>query len=161
MVGHAQFELAPRGDTPSTQRLYDAVQYGAIPIFISDQIFRVGLPFQCFVPYRRFVLSVREVKMARAAPDSLAQLLNGTSARRRQRMRKLLRWYRRDLLWNFPDSRVPENTLLEAARLRGVLPRGTCCWEDARREKGSAVMQWDATFSGIGEEWKRPWQTKV
>ena len=46
-------------------------------------------------------------------------------------MRATLTAMARDLLWDFPGSRVVDNVLLEAARLRGKLP-GVCCFEDAR-----------------------------
>ena len=46
-------------------------------------------------------------------------------------MHEILTAMARDLLWDFPGSRVVDNVLLEAARLRGKLP-GVCCFEDAR-----------------------------
>jgi len=55
-----QFCLCPRGDNPSSPRLYEAVQHGAIPVFISDMVFQTSVPFQCWVPYSNFTLSVSE-----------------------------------------------------------------------------------------------------
>ena len=103
----------------------------ALPIIVSDQLFRVGLPFPCFVPYRRFLVEVPERQIHADAPRALLDVLNQTRQPRRRRMRETLSAMARDLLWDFPGSRVVDNVLLEAARLRGKLP-GVCCFEDAR-----------------------------
>ena len=46
----SEFLLAPRGDFPTSRRLYEAMAYGAIPVLMADDIFAVGIPFQCFIP---------------------------------------------------------------------------------------------------------------
>ena len=33
---------------------------GTLPVFVSDELWSVGLPFQCLVPWRRFAFSVAE-----------------------------------------------------------------------------------------------------
>jgi hypothetical protein len=43
-----EFALAPRGDTASSRRLVEAMQYGAIPVIISDAFFQVRTaPLHC------------------------------------------------------------------------------------------------------------------
>ena len=51
------------------------------------------------------------------AAASLAAIERAIPPRRRQRMRRLLAHFRRDLLWRVPGSRVAENILFDAARL--------------------------------------------
>ena len=46
MLLHSEFVLAVRGDTLTSRRLADAVSYGAIPIFVGDEVFEMGIPFQ-------------------------------------------------------------------------------------------------------------------
>ena len=131
LMRRAEFVLYVRGDTPTTSRLQEALVAGALPIIVSDQLFRVGLAFPCFVPYRRFLVEVPERQIHADAPRALLDVLNQTRQPRRRRMRETLGAMARDLLWDFPGSRVVDNVLLEAARLRGKLP-GVCCFEDAR-----------------------------
>lgn len=127
----ARFALCPRGDTPTSTRLYDAVATGAIPVLISDHVWSMGMPFQCLVPYQLLTVSVQESEIARAPAATLRKVAANTAGAMEERMRRLLRHFRRDLLWRAPDSRVAENVLLEAARAAATLqPDGRsapCC----------------------------------
>mmetsp|Transcript_35096 Transcript_35096/g.88264 ORF Transcript_35096/g.88264 Transcript_35096/m.88264 type:complete len:561 (-) Transcript_35096:179-1861(-) len=134
----AEFALAPRGDTASSRRLVDAMQYGALPVIISDSFFQVAGPFQCWVPYDLFVVQLRELDILRAPAAMLHHVARTLGATQRLRMRTLLQHFRRDLLWDVRESRVAENVLLaaEAARAsqRGasvccMLPDRTCVME--------------------------------
>ena len=131
LLMRARFVLSPRGDSPMTARLYESVAFGSIPIFVSDRYFQVGAPFQAFVPYLRFTLQLSEAAVHRDATGQVLGVLDRMSARRERRMRELLLAARRDLLWNAPHSRVAENVLLEAARMRGKLPAAAlACFEE-------------------------------
>ena len=62
LLSRSQFTLSPRGDSPSTARLYDAAQYCSIPVLISDTQFELASPFQCFVPYELFTVQIPEAE---------------------------------------------------------------------------------------------------
>jgi hypothetical protein len=129
MLQHSQFALCPRGDNPTSQRLYDAVNYGAIPIFISDDSFLTSNPFQCFVPYNHISLTISE---AACSEDCGVALKNATSrfdAAALHRTRQMIRHFRKDLLWKTEGSRVMENLLLTAFQMRNpkALDLSECC----------------------------------
>ena len=77
VLSRTRFALCPRGDVPTTPRPFDAARYGAIPVLISDHINRVGLPFQCWVPWRLLSLVLPE----RDAKGGFAEALRNLSAR--------------------------------------------------------------------------------
>ena len=124
LVGRSVFALAPRGDTASSRRLSDAMLYGAVPIFISDNLLDVGAPFRCHVPYQLFSLQLTERAFMRD-PGRALRAAENLSAAAIGRMQALIAHFRQDLLWRHPRSRVAENVLLEAARLLGR-PEACC-----------------------------------
>ena len=67
---NATFCFAPRGDTPTSRRLSDGMAYGAIPIFISDELAQHGVPFPCYVPYELFSLWLPERQLLAASNPS-------------------------------------------------------------------------------------------
>uniref|UniRef100_A0A7S4BPF1 Exostosin GT47 domain-containing protein n=1 Tax=Chrysotila carterae TaxID=13221 RepID=A0A7S4BPF1_CHRCT len=113
VLSRARFLLCPRGDTPSSNRLVEAFAFGAIPVLLSDRIYQVGLPFQCFVPWK--LLSVQWPEKDYVA---LARTTQRMHARMEARMRRLLFLFRDDMLWHSTTSRVVSNVLLETARMR-------------------------------------------
>ena len=118
MLRRARFALCLRGDIPSSPRPYDAIRYGAIPVFISDHLWRVGLPFQCWVPWRLLSHSIAEAAFLHDPGGALRNISDSTNAHTENRMRMLLGHFARDLLWRHPRSRVAENILLTAANAR-------------------------------------------
>lgn len=124
ILPRTEFLLAPRGDTPSSDRLYEAAQYCNIPLLLSDQQFEVGTPFQCLVPYQLFTVAVAERAFLRDGTDALRSATGGLSRHAINRMRALIAHYRRDLLWDLPGNRVAENILLDASRTSGA---HSCC----------------------------------
>lgn len=52
------FCLSPRGDTPSSRRLFDAVSAGCIPVITESQIVRGAVPFPDHLNYRGFSVVV-------------------------------------------------------------------------------------------------------
>ena len=114
-----------------TERLYQSVAFGSIPVIVSDRFFQVGAPFQNIVPYLRFAIQLNEAAVHRNVASELLKVLDRLSARREQRMRELALAAQRDLLWSSPHSRVGENVLLEAARVRRKLSAATlACFEE-------------------------------
>ena len=114
LLRDAQYIVAPRGDTPSSARLYQAAVSGAIPLFVSDDYFKVGVPFPCLVPCTLLALCAREAPMGRSPRETLASIDREVTAGHRKRMRALLNHFAADLLWTHPRSRVAENVLLQA-----------------------------------------------
>ena len=115
-MARARFNLVLPGDSPSSRRLYDGFAAGALPVLVSDQIWSVGLPFQCLVPWRRLAFSVAEAAFeteggALGALRRLSELQPSLL----QRMQRLANHHRRDVLWNMNGSRVAENLLVTAA----------------------------------------------
>ena len=133
LLPDTRFALCPRGDTTTTMRTYDAIRHGAIPVFLADEIWRVGLPFQCFVPWELLSFQVPEASILnlKTAAVTLREIADGTTLAAERRMRELLARFARDVLWRTDARRVAENILLEAARTRTRQPHGggeeACC----------------------------------
>lgn len=86
----AAFCFVPRGDTPSSRRLFDAMISGCLPVIISDGIDR-HLPFSSVIPYSDFVFRIRE-KEWNSDPKAVLQRLRtisvGQADQRRTAMAK-------------------------------------------------------------------------
>ena len=125
----ARFSLCLRGDVPSSPRPYEAIRFGAIPVIVSDHLWRIGIPFQCLVPWRLMTFSIAETVFATGAAGALREIADGVLPANERRMRELISHFGRDVLWRHPASRVAENALLEAVRVvrqrRGQGP--SCC----------------------------------
>jgi len=113
----AEFTVAPRGDNPTSPRIYEGPAFGAIPVIISDDIYKYAMPFQCLVPYNSFSLQVPEAACNTNCGIALSNAVNISQAAK-DRKRELLKHFQRDLLWDIPGSRVAENILLDMAQWR-------------------------------------------
>ena len=116
LMRRARFNLVLRGDSPSSRRLVDGIAAGALSVLVSDELWTVGLPFGCLVPWRRmaFTMAERQFETESGAADALRQL-DRMSLSHLQRMQRVANRHRRDLIWNLNESRVAENLLLTAA----------------------------------------------
>lgn len=115
-MASTKFNLVLRGDSPSSRRLYDGLAAGALPVLVSDQIWSVGLPFQCLVPWRRFAVSIAEASFVTAAgAEGALRRLAQLPAAALARLQRSANRHRRDVVWNMNGSRVAENVLLTAA----------------------------------------------
>jgi len=127
----SEFSLQLRGDDPSSPRLYAAAQYCSLPIIISDQQYTHATPFQCLVPYHLFSMQINESDFLVRGAETLREVSDTLTLPIRRRMRELLAHFRKDLLWQLPGNRVPENILLDTVRGRGAdkgsTQRGGCC----------------------------------
>ena len=95
---------------------------------MSDHIWEMGMPFQCFVPHALMTVSVNESDIERDAASTLRRVAEGIGPLADERMRHLIRHFRRDLLWRVQGSRVAENLLIEAARAAASFEgRSLCC----------------------------------
>ena len=89
---------------------------------------QMGMPFQCWVPWRLMTASIDEASFRRDAAAALQAIEDSVTPRVEARMRQLLRHFGRDVLWRHPRSRVADNVLLAAARWkdRGTPLHGCC-----------------------------------
>lgn len=72
MASH-EFCFVPRGDTPGSSRLFDAVAAGCIPVIVSDHI---ELPFREIVPYPEFTFTIPEDDFISDPAGTLARIVN-------------------------------------------------------------------------------------
>ena len=116
LMRRTKYNLILRGDSPSSRRLYDGIAVGAISVLVSDQLWSVGLPFGCLVPWRRFAFTLREEPFTtEAGARSTLESLDELSPQVLARMQRLANRHRKDILWNINGSRVAENLLVTAA----------------------------------------------
>ena len=115
-MGRARFNLVLRGDSPPSRRLYDGIGAGALTVLVSDEIWRVGLPFQCLIPWRDIAVTVGEAPFLSARGGRAEiEAVSARSTARLDATQRLANAYRRDVLWNVDGSRVAENVLITAA----------------------------------------------
>lgn len=130
MLSRTIFAICTRGDVPTSPRPYDAIRHGAIPVILGDNVWALGMPFQCFVPYDLMTVSISERQLLRVdLPGSLRNISASIDSMQLSRMQELINHFSRDVLWffrNVSSSRVAENLLLEAARWRLRKPQGCC-----------------------------------
>jgi len=115
ILDKVQFTICPGGDNPSSPRLYEAVSHGAIPIILSDEAFQTANPFQCLVPYNQISVSVAEKDCAKNCGAAMQSATARFDEAMLTRTRRLLRHFKKDLLWTAQGSRVAENLLLTIA----------------------------------------------
>ncbi|KAK9834898.1 hypothetical protein WJX81_007246 [Elliptochloris bilobata] len=107
----SQFSLMIKGDSPSSQRLYDSLAYGTIPVIISNRLWHTGMPFPGKVPWQDLVYSLEE----NFTIDEFKQVM-ATPMDTIIRKRELIRMYFKDVSWTVPGSRVVDNILEETLR---------------------------------------------
>ena len=107
---HATFCLAPRGDTASSKRIYEAIAAGCIPVIIADSL---RLPFRRRLRWEAFSLRVREADVLADPRRLLAQLRAMPEAKVARMQRALLR-ARPSFLWHLdPTRRSAVDAILE------------------------------------------------
>jgi len=97
MLG-ATFCWIPRGDNPTSRRIFDAVAAGCIPVVVSDDIARY-LPFRWAVDWRAMILQVPEAVFTRNA-KGVAEAVLALPDAAVAALRKRLDAARYKLLWN-------------------------------------------------------------
>lgn len=114
------FCLVPKGDTPTSRRLFDAIVAGCIPIIVSDEIF---LPFDGFLDWGKFAIKVQEKDVLEAAGSrTIADYIERIPKETIQEMQVYLRSVRDDFIYGrgSPLSKQPgrciDNILLAVAR---------------------------------------------
>ena len=113
-----------RGDLPGSNRVYDIVKAGAVPVMVSNDV-DVTLPFPDVVPWKQLRYSVDEHKKS---PEAWTTVLRADRADI-ERKRAIIAKHAEDVLWEADGSRVTTNVLLGAARfclgLNIPLPAGS------------------------------------
>ena len=110
----SEFCVVPKGDTPTSSRLYSAIACGCVPLIIADHI-RPHLAFSRAVDFERFVAFVPEGEFGR---DPVAAVSNVTShlAPRLESIRDAMEAAGPDLLLEYEPSsrsRVVDHLLAE------------------------------------------------
>ncbi|KAF8779071.1 hypothetical protein HU200_003038 [Digitaria exilis] len=96
----SKFCLNIAGDTPSSNRLFDAIVSHCVPVIISDDI---ELPFEDVLDYSEFCVFVRAADAARKG--FLLRLLRGVSQEEWTRMWRRLKEVARHFEYQFPSRR--------------------------------------------------------
>ena len=97
----SRFCLAPRGDTASSKRTYEAIAAGCIPVIITDGL---SLPFDRRLVWSRFSLRFTEAE-ALADPLGLLAKLRAMPPDKVAAMRAALLEARPNFLWHTDPAR--------------------------------------------------------
>lgn len=97
-MANSKFCLNIAGDTPSSNRLFDAIVSHCVPVIISDEI---ELPFEDVLDYSEFCVFVRATDAVRER--FLVQVLRGIGREEWERMWRRLRKVARHFEYGFPS----------------------------------------------------------
>ena len=95
------FCLAPRGDTASSRRVYEAIATGCIPVIIADDL---ALPFAKRLKYDEFSVRITE-RYALKEPMQMLQHLRAMPAAKVRRMQAKILEARVHFIWHTDPSR--------------------------------------------------------
>lgn len=99
-MSNASFCLVPKGDTPTSRRLFDAIMAGCIPVIVSDGI---SLPFKDFVDWPSFSVRLDEDKVDAEGVYVKKYFDDHLSYHVIMSMRQKLDMYRDDFLYGLGD----------------------------------------------------------
>ena len=94
---NSTFCLIPRGDNPTSNRLFDAIWAGCIPVIISENI-DLALPFSNFVEWTQFTIRVPQ-DLVLNQPPLLLRLLRTLPAPQVRAMRQALWQVRHNFMY--------------------------------------------------------------
>ena len=72
MINQSYFSICPRGFGPTSFRLYESIQAGTIPIYITDKFF---LPFKEFLDWQEFSVLLKPRKIS-SIPKIVDRIIN-------------------------------------------------------------------------------------
>mmetsp|Transcript_28805 Transcript_28805/g.73978 ORF Transcript_28805/g.73978 Transcript_28805/m.73978 type:complete len:151 (-) Transcript_28805:366-818(-) len=112
MLQH-RFCLVPRGDTPSSGRLFSALACRCIPIVLAKTL-PEHLPYQSLpiTPYAHWTLSLSESAFLIDPKDTVTSAMQAAEPRLHA-LRRAMDEVAADLLYEAPSSRVASNMLRE------------------------------------------------
>ena len=119
MMG-STFCLAPRGDTASSRRVYEAIATGCIPVIIADDL---ALPFAKRLRWQDFSVRVTE-RFALTQPLQMLDNLRRMPQARVEAMQRAVLKARPSFLWHTDPARK--------SAVDYVL-HDICSWQDAGR----------------------------
>lgn len=110
LLSESRFALIFRGDAPTTSHLYDAIGAGVVPVLVGETIQRVGLPFTGIVSWP-------DISVSLPADFTIEDLeaLQQMSDEVYHRKLRALRHHQKDLLWNYHNSIVFDNAMVQMA----------------------------------------------
>jgi hypothetical protein len=136
-VTTTEFCFVPRGDTPSSRRLFDAVLAGCIPVVISN---KVDLPFSHKIPWHKIIIKVEESIWVKS-PSSVVREIRNIAAEERTNMRRLMSAYWREIDYE-SKGRVFSNMLVSFngayANTEAYLDQVTSNWAQAASDLSSS-----------------------
>ena len=107
---NSKFSLMTRGHDFQSERLFSSMSSATINLIFSDFLFETGVPFQCFVPWKEFVFQIDSNRFFEDPLSSLSEVISLDDKKLSEIQKKIIE-YRRDVLWDHPESRVAENIL--------------------------------------------------
>lgn len=110
MLAH-EFCLVPRGDTPSSGRLFGALACRCVPLILSNK-FSEHFPYKSIGRYDKWTVTVGEGEFLREPKAAIERAL-AKARPRLPNMRAAMDNAAAELLYDAPNSRVGHNMLLE------------------------------------------------
>merc|ERR1719291_36131 len=101
MGSKAKYWLVPRGDTPSSSRLYDSIHFGAMPIVISDDFEKVGMPYPDDFPWDRVLTFIGQDAFAQ---DPVGEVRSAMQRKRYHAFKRTLPLAHAALDWTAPGN---------------------------------------------------------
>jgi len=99
-ITNSVFCLSPRGDTPSSRRLFDAVAAGCIPVMTESQIGDGAVPFRNLINYESFSIIVPDdTFLTKESVVSMATDLYNMDARKIEFKRRNLKYANKFLVY--------------------------------------------------------------
>ena len=125
-MGESRMVLSLAGDTPTTDRIFNAFDAGAVPLVLSNEVPAIvsKLPFGSVVPWQRLLLPLPGDDFDAAPLQALQGAATRASARGDElaARARLVGAHRRDVIWGAPGSRAHVHLLREAlARVDGTV----------------------------------------
>jgi hypothetical protein len=149
-VSTTRFGYQGRGDNPTSSRLYEWIDVGAIPVIVIDDAWLPGF----HIPWNDFTIRIPERKLMTlsALEHEFERMAYEFSLDEMARMRAVLQEYAPALLWSAPESVVAEVMLIDA-------------WEvyqaEQRKQKQQQQNQTTKIYSKITKREKAEIQGKV
>ena len=112
-IPESRFAFHISGDLPSSNRIFDVLKVGAIPLTVSRQL-EMTLPFADVVPWKDIMFRLPTYGIKKEIVEELLAL--GAASKKIAAVRGAILKHTPDVLWDAAGTRVTTNILLTAAR---------------------------------------------